>query len=172
MKEKTKWSFELLKTWQGFNDSDIERFKKGRYLSLAREVIQNSNDAILDPEKPVRVEFELLKVDTSSIPNVEDLRQKIASCLPFAEEDNNPEAPKWFAEAKKILDSTKVSVLRMSDFNTTGIVGPCERGTPFFAYMRAMGTSVKPNETAGGSHGIGKRAPLACSKLRSSEIFH
>lgn len=167
MKEKTKWSFELLKTWQGFNDSDIERFKKGRYLSLAREVIQNSNDAILDPEKPVRVEFELLKVDTSSIPNVEDLRQKIASCLPFAEEDNNPEAPKWFAEAKKILDSTKVSVLRMSDFNTTGIVGPCERGTPFFAYMRAMGTSVKPNETAGGSHGIGKRAPLACSKLRS-----
>jgi hypothetical protein len=50
MKEKTKWSFELLKTWRGFNDSDIERFKKGRYLSLAREVIQNSNDAILDPE--------------------------------------------------------------------------------------------------------------------------
>lgn len=167
MKEKTNWSFELLKTWQGFNDSDIERFKKGRYLSLAREVIQNSNDAILDQDKPVRVEFELLKVDTSTIPNVDDLRHKIACCLPFAKEDNNPEAPKWFAEAQKILDGGKVSVLRMSDFNTTGIVGPCERGTPFFAYMRSMGTSVKANETAGGSHGIGKRAPLACSKLRS-----
>lgn len=167
MKENTKWSFESSKSWKGFNDSAIERFKKGRYLSLAREVIQNSNDAIWDSKKPVRIHFELLRVSTESIPDVEGLRTKINNCLPHAKEDNNPEAAKWFVEANKILKEPVVSILKMADFNTTGISGPCELGTPFFAYMRAMGTSVKPNETAGGSHGIGKRAPLACSNLRT-----
>jgi hypothetical protein len=167
MKDITSWSFESSKSWKGFNDSAIERFKKGRYLSLAREVIQNSNDAILHLGKPVRIEFELLRVGTETIPDVEGLRKKIASCLPHAKEDNNPEAAKWFNEAQKILQDSKIGVLKMADFNTTGISGPCELGTPFFAYMRAMGTSVKPSENSGGSHGIGKRAPLACSNLRT-----
>lgn len=169
MSKITKWSFESNNAgrWKGFNDSDIERFKKGRYLSLAREVIQNSNDAVLDRIKPVRVEFDLLKINTSSIPDVEGLKDKLANCVPHAKADHNPEAGKWFTEAVKIINASNVSVLRMSDFNTTGMEGPCELGTPFFAYMKAMGTSQKNSETSGGSHGIGKRAPLACSQLRT-----
>ena len=169
MSKKIKWLFETNNSgrWKGFNDSDIERFKKGRYLSLTREVIQNSNDAILDKTLPVRIDFDLLKVNVADIPDIDGLRDKFNKCLPHAKADNNPEAGKWFEKANSILKGKTLQVLRMSDFNTTGMTGPCELGTPYFAYMKAMGTSQKPDENAGGSHGIGKRAPLACSQLRT-----
>ena len=121
MKQKTQWSFEESKKWQGFNDHAIERFKKGRYLSLAREVIQNSNDALFDSSKPVRVDFELFKVPVSTIPGIDGLRHKVECCLPHAKEDNNPEAEKWFLEAQKILGGSSVNVLKMADFNTSGM---------------------------------------------------
>lgn len=169
MRKKIQWLFETNNSgrWKGFNDSDIERFKKGRYLSLTREVIQNSNDAILNRSLPVRIEFDLLKVKILDIPDIDGLREKFEKCLPHALADNNPEAGKWFKRANEILKGSTLQVLRMSDFNTTGMTGPCELGTPYFAYMKAMGTSQKADENAGGSHGIGKRAPLACSLLRT-----
>ena len=98
MSKKIKWLFETNNSgrWKGFNDSDIERFKKGRYLSLTREVIQNSNDAILDKTLPVRIDFDLLKVNVADIPDIDGLRDKFNKCLPHAKADNNPEAGKWF----------------------------------------------------------------------------
>ena len=94
MSKKIKWLFETNNSgrWKGFNDSDIERFKKGRYLSLTREVIQNSNDAILDKTLPVRIDFDLLKVNVADIPDIDGLRDKFIKCLPHAKADNNPEA--------------------------------------------------------------------------------
>ena len=115
----------------------------------------------------MRIEFDLIKVNVADIPDIEGLREKFKKCLPHALEDNNPEAGKWFQDANAILSGKSLHVLRMADFNTTGMTGPCELGTPYFAYMKAMGTSQKPDENSGGSHGIGKRAPLACSQLRT-----
>jgi hypothetical protein len=130
-------------------------------------VIQNSNDAISDSTLPVRIEFDLLKVKVADIPDIEGLRDKFKRCLPHAMADNNLEAGKWFQDANDLLNGKTLSVLRMADYNTTGMTGPCELGTPYFAYMKAMGTSQKSAENSGGSHGIGKRAPLACSQLRT-----
>ena len=169
MNTPISWFFDCNNTgrWKGPNDSDIERFKKGRYLSLVREVIQNSNDAILNSATPVRVEFDLFKLKVDDIPDVSGLKEKFRQCLPEAQKDANRESGQWYLDAISLLEGKSINVLRMSDFNTTGMTGPCELGTPYFAYMKAMGTSQKPTENSGGSHGIGKRAPLACSQLRT-----
>jgi len=169
MSEAIGWFFDSNNTgrWKGPNDSDIERFKKGRYLSLVREVIQNSNDAILNSAAPVRVEFDLIKLKVDDIPDISGLKEKFRQCLPEAQKDTNNEAGQWYLNAISLLEGKSINMLRMADFNTTGMTGPCELGTPYFAYMKAMGTSQKSAENSGGSHGIGKRAPLACSQLRT-----
>lgn len=166
--KKVGWEFSASEkgTWQGFNDSNIERFKKGRYLSLVREVIQNSRDAHdTDKKRPVKIVFNLEKRPVADIPDVKQLRKKIEACIPYARKESS-RAEKWFERAHSLITSRSVDVLSMSDYNTTGMVGPCEKGTAYFAYMKAMGTSVK-SEMSGGSHGIGKRAPLASSQLRT-----
>jgi hypothetical protein len=58
-------------------------------------------------------------------------------------------------------------VLQIADSNTTGVVGPCELGQPFFALMKATGQSVKASGTAAGSFGIGKFAPYTASAIRT-----
>jgi len=170
MSKEFKWLFVVdpKSSHKAFNNSDLERFKNNRFKSLAREVIQNSIDARRDKTRPVRVEFNTLTKDTSDIPDRVGLLHKVVACIPTAKQDKNrKEAEAWFKEAKKILEGKKLDILQMSDYNTVGIAGPCELGNPFFSYMKAMGDSVKPDSTAGGSHGIGKRAPLVCSKLRT-----
>ena len=40
------------------------------------------------------------------------------------------------------------------------MVGPCNNGTKYYAFMKAKGQSRKDSETASGSYGIGKFAPM------------
>lgn len=169
-KETYRWQFteDLKGGHRGFNNPELERFKNGRYRSLTREVIQNSLDAIDNKTKPVRVVFKSIKRPVAEVPNVQGLQKKISACIPMAERDRNrPEAAQWFKDALSLLQGSEMDVLSMSDFNTKGMQGPCEYGNPFYAYMKAMGTSEKSDSTAAGSHGIGKRAPLLSSKLRT-----
>jgi hypothetical protein len=169
-KAQYRWEFtqDLKGGHRGFNNPELERFKNGRYRSLTREVIQNSLDAVDDKTKPVRVEFHSDRYAASDIPDARGLAAKIGKCIPMARRDKNrAEAAPWFENAYALITGTSIYVLKMSDFNTRGMRGPCEYGTPFYAYMKAMGASEKDGATAAGSHGIGKRAPLLSSKLRS-----
>jgi hypothetical protein len=169
-KQSYKWEFviDLKGVHKGFNNPDLERFKNGRYRSLTREVIQNSIDAQLNSNVPVRVEFECVSRKTKDIPDKDGLLKKIEACIPMAKQDKGrKEALTWFNAAKGLLEGNSLDVLRMSDYNTVGMAGPCEYGKPYYAYMKAMGESVKNDANAAGSHGIGKRAPLLSSKLRT-----
>ncbi len=65
------------------------------------------------------------------------------------------------------MSKPKISILEISDYNTSGIEGPCKLEKPYFAFMKASGQSRKSSETAAGSYGIGKYAPYAISKLRT-----
>ena len=151
--------------WDGFNEPGIEHFTGSPIKHLAREVIQNALDAINSEDKPVVVKIKLNKVSTSSIPNIDELRKNLEYCLPSSKESEKAQV--FFRTALEELDKTQISVLEVSDFNTTGMRGPSENGTPFYAFMKAKGQSRKDSDTAGGSYGIGKFAPYAVSKLRT-----
>ncbi|WP_319380176.1 hypothetical protein [Thiomicrorhabdus sp.] len=151
--------------WDGFNDSGIEHFRGDPLSNLAREVIQNAMDAGLSGSI-VKVDILLKSIATNDIPNINELKANIESCLEASEFESD-KAKTFFENALNQLSKNSVKVLEISDYNTTGMKGPAQNGTPYYAFMKARGQSKKLNDTAGGSYGIGKFAPYAVSQIRT-----
>lgn len=156
---------ETSQQWEGFNDSGIETFSGSPFRSFGREATQNSMDAALSSSKPVKCSVKVRSVNVAEIPGVDDLRATVALCQPGA--DKNEKASDFFNLATELLGKKKISILQYEDSNTTGVSGPCENGTPYFALVKAKGQSVKPDGMATGSYGIGKFAPFTLSRLRT-----
>jgi hypothetical protein len=153
--------------WDGFNDSGIEHFSGDPYVHLGREVVQNTLDA--RPEgtsAPAHIMIQVIEIPTSSIPDLATLRRTLAACR-LAADNESEKAQIFFENALELLSKSKIAVLKISDYNTTGVRGPCENGTPYFALLKASGQSKKNQTTAAGSYGIGKYAPFAVSALRT-----
>jgi hypothetical protein len=67
----------------------------------------------------------------------------------------------------EILQSDKVSILKISDYNTKGLTGgDNEQEGGWYKLVRAMGVNSKTGD-GGGSFGIGKGAMFAASSLRT-----
>lgn len=150
--------------WDGFNEPGIEHFAGSPIRHLAREVNQNSFDS--GDGSVVKVAISHYLIETSSIPQVEELKATMDLCKDAAAQESD-KALQFFSTATKELEKNKISVLEISDFNTRGMKGPSENGTAFYAFMKAKGQSRKASSTATGSFGIGKFAPYAVSKLRT-----
>jgi len=150
--------------WDGFNEPGIEHFSGSPIRHLAREVNQNSFDS--GNGSIVKVSIKQMTVETSEIPNIDELKKTIDLCHEASIEES-VKAKRFFELAASELKKSKISILEISDFNTKGMSGPSHNGTPFYAFMKAKGQSKKSSDTATGSFGIGKFAPYAVSKLRT-----
>ena len=148
--------------WDGFNNPGIEYYTGSPYHGLGRETTQNSLDAMAG--QPAKVEFRLIEVPTQEVPGIAELKEVITRCLEAAKESNK--ARTFFESAVDIVNAPKIKVLQIADHNTTGLKGPCQNGSPYFALLKASGQSVK-DDTSIGSYGIGKFAPFAVSGLRT-----
>ena len=166
MNSKIGWNHPIDESdqWDGFNEPGLEHFTGSPVQSLAREVHQNSLDAAEGDMVEVRINLRQLKV--SDIPNLDELRDNFQLCYE-ASKSESKKAENFFKNATRILSEEKISVLEIADYNTRGMVGPAENGSPFYAFMKAKGQSRKGSDTATGSYGIGKFAPYAVSKLRT-----
>ncbi len=167
---KPGWNFPLNDDGQvnGLNDPGIETFKDNPLASLAREILQNSKDAVPNSStKPVEVHFQRLDLPLADFPGLKEFKLSLESCLAFWK--NSAQTVAFFKEALRVLNGPTVPVLKISDFNTTGLtVGKDggDRDSSWFRLTKAVGSSDK---SAGklGSFGIGKHAPYACSNLRT-----
>lgn len=151
--------------WDGFNEPGIEHFAGSPITHLAREVNQNSYDSATDG-LVVKVSMRLIQIETSEIPNLHEFKKTISLCKDASAKESS-KAVQFFETAASELSKSKISVLEISDYQTRGMRGPSENGTPFYAFMKAKGQSRKESDTATGSFGIGKFAPYAVSKLRT-----
>jgi hypothetical protein len=159
----------------GFNDAGVEQFKHDRIESLMRECTQNSSDALdesLGEGKKVRVEFELIHVPVGDLPGSTELKDHLRRCLAYVTADavdsKEKKAQQFFRKGVELLEAETIPCLLVRDFNTTGLTGGDEdRGGRWHSLVKAKGSSNKSDETAGGSFGIGKSAPFACSALRT-----
>lgn len=148
----------------GVSEAGIETFRGDVFKSLAKEICQNSLDARLDDNKPVRIEFYLSNIDIQDIPDFERLQEVFILSKKYWED--NKKANAFYKKAVEILMSKKIRLLRISDFNTTGITGSREKkSSNLIDLVKSSGVSNKTG-TAGGSYGIGKNAPFASSELR------
>ena len=150
--------------WDGFNDSGIETFAGTPIRSLAREVTQNALDA--SNSGLVTVRLRLHKIDISSIPDFKELKANLESCCEASKKESR-KARIFFEAAIEELSKKTTNVLEVADYNTSGMKGPSQNGTPFYAFMKAKGQSRKESETAAGSYGIGKFAPYSTSLIRT-----
>ena len=166
---KVGWEFPANNggSFGGFNDSGIETYAGKPFMSLAREVIQNSLDAKHGDGK-VTVSFEREDISVADLPGCDELRKAFDSCKEQAKNIDNEKAVNFFNHGVSALNSDKISCLRISDYNTTGLRGDEDDiGKQWHAITKASGVSAKESKTAGGSYGIGKYAPFAVSELRT-----
>lgn len=166
------WNYPLNNHGQedGLNDPGIETFKGSPYESLAKEISQNSSDAAnASFERPVEVHFDLHHLPTATFPGRDDFQKILISCKDYWK--SNKKTAQFFDAAIKTISQPQISVLKISDFYTTGLLGSNtdDRGTDWHNLVKSVGSSDK-GITKGGSFGIGKHAPFACSQLRT--IFY
>ena len=106
----------------GISEAGIETFKGLPIASLAREVCQNSLDAVDNMDNPVYMEFEKIEINNENIPGFEELKEAIEKCYEYGVEQNNSKTIKFFKKAINSVEKN-VSILRISDYNTKGLLG-------------------------------------------------
>ncbi|MBQ3295521.1 MAG: hypothetical protein IJH00_03455 [Erysipelotrichaceae bacterium] len=150
----------------GLDTADMETFKKDAISSLAREVCQNSIDAKNnDVEGPVLLEFHSFEVDRNNIPDIDDIDKQIDACIDTW--SLNAKIKKQLTVMSDQIKKDKIVCLRISDFNTTGLVGVYGGdNTPWHYLVHGSGLSDK-SATSGGSKGIGKFATFVTSHFNS-----
>lgn len=147
---------------QGLDTSDMETFKKDPIASLARELCQNSIDARRKNAKgSVRIEFKSFSIKKENIPHVELLEKQIIACKETW--SSNKKISEQLEKMLEEIRKEEISCLRISDFNTRGLVGVSGGdNTPWHYMIHGSGLSNKTS-TSGGSKGIGKFATFVTS---------
>jgi hypothetical protein len=153
---------------KGINDSGVAMFRGTPLKSLAREICQNSLDAAVG-EKTI-VEFSMFSIPSSDVPGRDILLDTFQRCLAFWGGQKALATKEFFANAVNKISEDTCDFLRISDFNTSGLTGSREEiNTDWTNLTKSSGASDKKG-TAGGSYGIGKFAPFACSDF--STVFY
>ncbi len=153
---------------KGINDSGVATFRGTPLKSLAREICQNSLDAARG--QTVRVDFNMFCIPVVDVPGAEVLKDVFKRCLAFWDSQKARSTKEFYTNALEVIDNDDCYFLRISDFNTVGLTGAHEEiNSNWTNLTKSSGASDKKG-TAGGSYGIGKYAPFACSDF--STVFY
>lgn len=115
--------------------------------------------------EPVKLVFKSKSLKTSEIPGISDLKNVFKGGLQYWKQYGNKKAISFYEKGLKALESNYISILQISDFNTTGLTGSKIDGiSPWLSMVLAEGVSDK-NGSSGGSYGIGKSSIYAVSHL-------
>jgi len=164
---KLDWHFPIVDDGEedGINDSLRETFEGDHERFIARECIQNAIDARKDMSRPAKVRFERFDIPVEKVPGMKELKTILAKAKKYSEDQDGSAA--FYDSAIKMLEQPTISVLKVSDFNTTGLDGgDHDRKGRWYKLTRSTGVNSMAG-VGGGSFGIGKGAPFAASGLRT-----
>lgn len=145
----------------------METFKKDVISSLAREICQNSIDAKDENStNPVKIVFHSFNIDRRDIPGVDDISSQIDGCI--ATWGGNTKIIKQLSEMKSQISQSNILCLRISDFNTTGLIGINSNDDKCAWHYLVHGSGISnKSSTSGGSKGIGKFATFVASNFNT-----
>lgn len=173
-KDNYKWIFSELGAADkvGVNDAGIGIFKRQPYKGLAKEILQNVTDAKnneLPAEVPVIAKFELIYIDREDIPDYWRLNEVIHKCYEYYNEGDDGTKLKVICDAadKYLGKESKVPVLKISDFNTYGLLGVHEEKKSNWTGLVRERSSTNKSNGSSGAFGVGKFAPFNFSSLRT-----
>lgn len=157
--------------------SSASNFRGDPIKAICKENLQNPIDARPDKTIPARVEFHAFDIPSDTFPGQADLSQAISKAKETAQPDGNSREEMFFSEAERYIALENIPFLRISDYNTTGLLGSdarindpvALRSSNWLHLVRGMGLTTKHNGD-GGSHGKGKSAAIANSAI--STIFY
>lgn len=172
MNNNIKWQLRPTNTeGNRFHNGDTEIFKSGKWAFLTREVIQNSNDAfdsMKNESSKLIMKFSMENLPTNSFPDLENFQKHIKGTYSI---NSLPETCKNFCEnALKTLSKSSIKMMKISDFNTSGVLGSNELNnikSQWRALIYDEGNSQKDSKQAAGSFGLGKNAPFALSGINT-----
>ena len=152
---------------RGVSDAGIETFTGTEIQSLAREICQNSLDAAVEGSNAtIKVDFEQYRIPSSDIPGYEQYASKIQKAYDYWSKKNSEKTIKVLTKALNAIKKPNAVVLRISDFNTTGLSHPYEDSDEGWnALTKLDGGATKTGDKAG-AFGIGKNAPFTNSDYR------
>lgn len=149
----------------GISEAGIETFRGDLLKSLAKEICQNSLDAIAESKDKVLVEFELYELPFKNDERIIGLKEYFKLAKEYWQE--NEKTIIILEKAEKNFERDRIRILRISDYNTTGLIGSNKKkNSTWNNLVKSSGVSDKTG-SSGGSYGIGKSAPFACSDLRT-----
>lgn len=168
--DELKWRFPAAHhgVRKGISSGDAEAFRKFPYQAFAREILQNSIDARFSDEEPTRVEFSSFEIKKAGIPGIVDLEAQVRRCREYF--GYKQDYVDVYEKILSVLHEDKIKCLRVSDYNTTGLVGVDSsslEGNKFNALTKGTGLSEKNGSVSGGSKGVGKNAAFLMSKIKT-----
>ena len=173
---KYKWDFPLAYSGDdvGYNEAGIGMFKSQPYPSLAKEIIQNVLDARstkISNDDPVIVKFSRIEMGRDDIPGADQLSETIDSCCDYWKSgDNHSKMLQVKAYSDQYLKNDgKIPVLKISDYNTTGLTGVNEldnQNSCWYGLVKSFSSTNKA-DGASGSQGVGKFATYTFTKIRT-----
>jgi len=170
------WHFPLANRGNalGSSGSGVDQFSDNPFGNLSREIIQNSIDAKQSNKKAI-VQFHYFQRNIEDFPAIHSFFDYLIKWQKHHLNANTvDEKEKIFVErairALNISSNNKMSWLRISDFNTKGLIGASDinnQNTPWFAFINGTGKNQKENRLSGGSKGLGKNSIFANSLFQT-----
>lgn len=150
----------------GFNDPTVSNFKGKPYYYLAREPIQNIIDNKLPNDLPALVTYELINIRASELPKIKEFKEILIKCKKYNE--GQTDCVNFLDKAvKKIEKNVNIPILKISDYNTTGLFGDeDDKKGSYWKFAKAVGYSASEG-SGGGSWGLGKGSYYAASNFRT-----
>ncbi len=151
----------------GPNNAAAEHFNETPYPSLIRESIQNSLDVVLHKSQPLRMKFEFGSLRAQTFKAFYELRSHIEGVISLYKDKAKPEYSDMLDSFDSIYNNQLVvEYIKVSDYNTKGMDYQPD-DSPFYAFVRAVGLTVKDDESSGGSFGFGKAAYFLMSPIHT-----
>lgn len=145
-----------------------QQYFEGSHASdaVVRETGQNSLDNRgTRAQGPVKMVFELATVRTDEIPGMEELRERWNAVM---RQTTGQQGHDRMVDAAELTAQNNLQVLRISDYNTTGLTGSESLKTPDSALSRlTRGSGSSTDDERGGSFGIGSAVGPMASRLRT-----
>ncbi|MFF3967704.1 helix-turn-helix domain-containing protein [Streptomyces griseorubiginosus] len=136
---------------------------------LARETCQNSLDERLDPDRPVQVHYTLHELTGPALEGFkkaihwEDLLPHYSAVSETA--GHQKVGRVVHAGVRDMRERQRLVLLRVDDYNASGLTGDDYGDGKFAAVVRRQLESLKSGHSAGGSYGLGKATLWATSAL-------
>lgn len=144
-------------------------FSGSSITNLLRETAQNSLDAVDEtiPKHPaVKIKYEYLMVNPDELPDIKRISNVIDKCYEYFQKKPQVKMDDINvlkrANDKYLKKGKSIPILKISDYNTTGLTG-----TNFESLLKCEGITFKNDSDDAGSFGFGKYAPYLLSLVNT-----